>query len=133
MDRHKSIYYNTEKGIKKMKKIFMVTLAIMCAGMMLFAFSACSGESKEDNAEPTIVGKWVYESADNMYYTFNEDGTGSYFFVGGEMKFTYEDDGDAVTIKYENSTEPSIYKYTIEKDVLSIEDSFGEIVKYVKK
>ena len=114
-----------------MKKIFTSVLLILCMGLMLVSFTACSGEKKD--AEPTLVGKWVYEDSDDMYYTFNEDGTGSYFFIGGEMKFTYEDDGEAVTLNYETATEPSVYKYALEGNKLLIEDSFGETVTYIKK
>lgn len=110
-----------------MKRIFMLTLAVMCAGLMLVAFSACGDE------EPTIVGQWGYEGGDDMYYTFNEDGTGSYFFLAGELKFTYEDDGKAVTLQYENSAEPNVFNYTIEGDTLKIEDSFGSVMTYIKK
>ena len=119
-----------------MKRTFRIMAAVLCLSVMLFAFTACS--KKEEASEETpdtapIVGTWEYEYSSDMYYTFNEDGTGSYYFVSGEMKFTYEDDGEAVTLHYETATEPSVYKYTIEDDVLSIEDSLGEYVKYIKK
>jgi len=119
-----------------MKKIFVVMLSVICLGTMLFAFTSCSKKEAASNENPNaapIVGKWEYEDSSDMYYTFNEDGTGSYYFVSGEMKFTYEDDGKAVTLHYETATEPSVYKYTIEGNVLSIEDSFGDYVKYIKK
>lgn len=124
-----------------MKRIFMITLAIMCAGMILFAFAACSdeaekeatGEETKEAEKITIVGKWESKDMGDVFYNFNEDGTGSYSFFGSEMKFTYEDDGEAVTIQYENTTEPNVFKYNIEGKTLNIEDSFGEIVEYVKK
>jgi len=110
-----------------MKRVFKLTSVVLCLVLMLGIFAACS------NDEPTIVGKWVYESSDDMYYTFNEDGTGGYFFVGGEMKFTYTDDGTALTIQYETATEPNVFKYTIEGDTLKIEDSLGDMITYIKK
>ncbi|MBQ4517561.1 MAG: hypothetical protein II997_03125 [Clostridia bacterium] len=119
-----------------MKRIFKIMVSVLCLGAMLFAFTACSqnkGTSNENANVAPIVGKWEYEDSSDMYYTFNEDGTGSYYFVSGEMKFTYEDDGEAVTLHYETATEPSTYKYTIKDNVLSIEDSFGEYVTYIKK
>ncbi len=114
-----------------MKRVFKIMVSVLCLSAMLFAFTACS-QKETSNAAP-IVGKWVYEDSSDMYYTFNEDGTGSYYFVAGEMKFTYEDDGKAVTLHYETATEPSTYQYTIKDNVLSIEDSFGEYVTYIKK
>lgn len=114
-----------------MKRILMLVLIVLSVSLMLVGFTACSND--KEAAEPTIIGKWVYESSDDMYYTFNEDGTGSYFFIGGELKFTYEDSGEAVTIHYETATEPSVFKYTIEGDTLKIEDSFGDMVTYIKK
>ena len=135
-----------------MKRMFKIMVSVLCLSAMLFAFTACSqnkGTSSEnenvapienENVAPTenenvapIVGKWEYEDSSDMYYTFNEDGTGLYYFVSGEMKFTYEDDGEAVTLYYETATEPSTYQYTIKDNVLSIEDSFGEYVTYIKK
>ena len=114
-----------------MKKVFQTMALVLCFGVMLIAFTACS--QKESSNEVSIVGTWEYEDSSDMYYTFNEDGTGSYYFVAGEMKFTYEDDGKAVTLHYETATEPSTYQYTIKDNVLSIEDSFGEQVTYVKR
>ncbi|MBE6913264.1 MAG: hypothetical protein E7473_12145 [Ruminococcaceae bacterium] len=127
-----------------MKKIFMMTLAILCVGIMLFAFAACGDEAKkEEKAEETkteevsnaapIVGKWVYEDSDDMYYVFNEDATGSYFFLGGEITFSYGDTGEEVTLYYDDGSEPNTFKYTIDGKTLNIEDSFGSIVTYIKK
>lgn len=119
-----------------MKRIFKISVSVLCLIAVLFAFTACSqnnGASGENTGAAPIVGKWEYEDSSDMYYIFNEDGTGLYYFVSGEMNFTYEDDGKAVTLQYETATEPSTFKYTIEDNVLSIEDSFGEYVKYIKK
>lgn len=49
------------------------------------------------------------------------------------MEFTYEDDGSKVSILYTGNTMPSEYSYTVNGNVLSIEDSFGEKVEYTKK
>ncbi len=115
-----------------MKNMFKIMMSVLCLSVMLFSITACSQNDQASDVAP-IVGKWEYEDSSDMYYTFNEDGTGSYYFVGGEMKFTYEDDGKALTLHYETATEPSTYKYTIKDDVLSIEDSFGDYVTYIKK
>lgn len=114
-----------------MKKRIMSFLMVVCLSLVMFSFAACSGGESSDDG--SIVGKWEYESSSEMYYTFNEDGTGAYTFAGADMKFTYEDDGKAVTIKYENSTEPNVFEYKIEGKKLLIQDSFGEFVTYIKK
>ena len=59
--------------------------------------------------------------------------TGSYTAGGTEMKFTYEDDGEEVTITYEGNTKSSIYSYKVEDNKLIIKDSFGNEVEYLKK
>ena len=114
---------------------------ILCLGLMMFSFAACSSD-KQPTEEPAaeeaasasaVVGKWEYETDSNIYYLFNEDGTGAYGFGGSEMVFTYEDDGAALSIQYENSTEPNVFEYKIEDKNLLIQDSFGEFVTYVKK
>ena len=114
-----------------MKRIFMLTLLVMCAGMMLIAFTACSEEKTPEKV--TIIGEWENKDFAETYYTFKKDGTGSYTFIGNEMPFTYEDDGEAVTIQYETATVPNIFKYEIKGNTLKIEDSFGEMIKYTKK
>ena len=47
--------------------------------------------------------------------------------------WTYEDDGTKVTILYNGDTASSTYEYTIEGNTLTIKDSFGNDVKYVKQ
>ena len=106
-------------------------LLILCAIIMLFAVTACSPAEKEQTS--AIVGRWEYESSDSMYYQFNEDGTGTYYFIGSAMKFTYEDGGYTVSIQFENDTYPTTLKYTIDGNKLNIEDSFGDMVTYIKK
>ena len=113
-----------------MKKIVSILL-IAC--MMMCLLCACGGgEGEEENAPVSIVGTWEY-SAMNCSYTFNADGTGSYSFYGSEMKFTYTDDGSKVTLQYEGMDNTNEFAYTIEGKTLHIEDSYGEIVDYVKK
>ena len=114
-----------------MKRKIMSILMIMCMCATIFNFAACS--NKENSDAPAIVGTWEYETSSDMYYTFNEDGTGSYGFVGSETVFTYEDDGKALTIQYENATEPNVFEYKIDGKKLLIQDSFGEFITYIKK
>lgn len=114
-----------------MKKRVISILMILCVAFMLFSFTACSDKEKSD--APAIVGKWEYESSSDMYYTFREDGTGSYWFLGSETKFVYEDDGKALTLQYENIEQPNVFEYKIEGKKLLIQDSFGEFMTYIKK
>ncbi|MBE6835450.1 MAG: hypothetical protein E7515_04275 [Ruminococcaceae bacterium] len=91
-----------------------------------------SQESKTEPTTParTIVGLWAGATDNEFYYLFNDDKTGS-FALGGEIKdFTYTDNGDSVTIVFNNNTKEHIFKYSIDGDVLSIENDFGAIEKY---
>ena len=114
-----------------MKKRVISILMILCVAFMLFSFTACSDKEKSD--APAIVGKGEYESSSDMSYTFREDGTGSYWFLGSETKFVYEDDGKALTLQYENIEQPNVFEYKIEGKKLLIQDSFGEFMTYIKK
>lgn len=86
----------------------------------------------EEAASGAIVGSWEYTSG-GYVYTFNADGTGNYTAGTTVMEFTYTDKGDSVEILYTGNTAPSVFKYTISGNTLSIEDSFGEKVEYTKK
>ena len=51
--------------------------------------------------------------------------------MGGEVKnFTYKDNGDTVVIVFEGNSKEHEYKYTVENNVLSIENDYGAIEKY---
>lgn len=107
-----------------MKKIIAFLLVVM----MVFSFAACSSEEKV-----TLIGTWESVDISGAKYTFNEDGSGKYTFMGTDMEFTYTDDGTQVTIQYSNSDAPNVFKYTIAEGKLNIEDSFGSIVVYEKQ
>lgn len=128
-----------------MKKIIGIVAAI---GIMAFALAACSNSGQtatteaeeevisssveigglDDDAEggSELVGVWKHGS---YAYTFNEDGTGDY---GEGFEFTYVDNGDTVTITYNESGAENEFKYSISGDKLLIEDSFGEEIEYTK-
>lgn len=123
------------------RKIMKLTGIILCLTLAMFAFAACSKDSdKADRAfvaseeeKAPIVGEWGYETNSEWKYVFEADGTGSYIFGGEPLTFTYEDDGEILKIKYDNADNVNEFKYTIDKDTLSIEDSFGSINKYIKQ
>lgn len=82
-----------------------------------------------------LIGRWYYEGNTNsFYYQFNEDKTGVYGYAQteGGNKFTYVDNGDSVTLQYENADNENNYKYSIEGDTLTITDDFDNEVVYKK-
>lgn len=110
-----------------MKKFFalLLTLAVVAGSVLMLA--SCGGEK----GEPTIVGEW---KLDFYVYTFNEDGTGQYDVAGNVMKFTYETDGDKLSLLFDGNTDPWETTYTIEGDELNVRDIAGKdtIYKRVK-
>lgn len=113
--------------MKATKKIVSI-ICVMMIALSTLALTGCGKDSK------SIVGQWVYKLGNSEYvYTFNDDGTGSYNAFGVEMKFTYEDDGENVSILYDGNTVASKYAYKVEGKKLTIKDSFGIDVVYTKK
>lgn len=110
-----------------MKKIVLTIIMIAMLVVSVFALTGC-GEKKEE--EKGVVGKWAYSS---FVYTFNNDKTGEYDVAGRIMKFTYEDDGEQLSMLFEGNTSPMVLKYKLDGNKLIITDSFGKDVEYVKK
>lgn len=79
-----------------------------------------------------LVGCWVSVEMSFCSYNFL-DGEGFYSFGGAKRSFVYTDNTDSVTIHYIGDTLPCTFKYTVEEDILLIEDSFGNTVKYKKQ
>ena len=104
-------------------KILPVLLAVVII-VGAFTLTGC------ENSENSLVGSWGYSG---FVYTFNADGTGTYDASGTLMPFTYEDDGDKITITYEGNTIGSTYEYKIEGNKFIIKDSFGSDVEYTRK
>ena len=80
--------------------------------------------------ENKLIGCWVSAELSFCAYNFLSDGKGFYSFFDAKKEFTYTDNGDSVTIHFSGDLMPSTFKYTVEDDVLFIEDSFGTLVKY---
>lgn len=113
--------------MKATKKIVSV-ICVMMIALSALAFTGCGSKGG------SIVGQWVYKLGDSEYvYTFNDDGTGSYSAWGIEAKFTYEDDGENVTILYDGTTLSQTYGYKVDGKKLTIKDSYGLDVVYNKK
>ncbi|MBQ4527630.1 MAG: hypothetical protein II998_06130 [Clostridia bacterium] len=119
------------------RKIMKLTGLILCLTLAMFAFAACSNDSKKADGSSEkknpIVGTWGFETNSEWEYKFNADGTGSYTFGGEPMTFTYEDDGKEIRLKYDHADNVNVYKYTIDGDTLNIEDDFGEVTVFKKK
>ena len=114
-------------------------LALMLSFMLLLAcLAACGkGAGNEPTDDPTdtalLAGSWAASGMPEYVYTFNADGTGSYSVDGGEtafFTFTYEDDGSAITINYDNGFVPSVFRYSVSGNTLSITDSFDEVFEF---
>lgn len=105
--------------MKKYLKFFVVIV------FALFIFVGCKSKA-------AIVGTWEYKGMEAAY-VFNDDKTGKYVFFGQELKFTYEDDGKVLKIKYDDADNVSEFQYTIDGKKLTIKDSLGSDVEYFKK
>ena len=80
--------------------------------------------------EYKLIGCWVSAELSFCAYNFLSDGKGFYSFFDAKKEFTYTDNGDNVIIHFSGDLISSTFKYTIEDDILLIEDSFGALVKY---
>ena len=84
--------------------------------------------STNDQPVSSIVGRWQYNDNEltnanvNFIYIFNADGTGEYDAAGSVMKFTYETNGNKLTIHYDNLGDFST-EYEINGDTLNVKDS----------
>lgn len=118
-----------------MKKVILTLIALVT---MTFGFVACGGNggNSGDDAKQQagLVGNWYYN--DNTFYTFNEDGTGSYTAFGSLFgNFTYSEADGQLTLVYEGM-DPSVFNYTLEGNVLTIlagESNYGGDTPYTRK
>lgn len=116
-----------------MKKVIFSMIAVV---IMALTFVSCGNSGNNGGGkEKGIVGNWYYN--DNTYYTFNEDGTGSYTVYGtlwGNFKYT-ESDGK-LTLNYEGFTDPTVFNYKVEDNTLTIlsgEGNVGSDTEYKRK
>lgn len=96
----------------------------------LFLLSGCGSKNT------SIVGVWNYYSnnkIDNeIYYEFKSDNKGIYNYYGTVIDFKYELDNNKVIIEY-NENSKNTYEYSIEDEILNIEDSFKDKITYKRK
>ena len=115
-----------------MKKSIVLLLMIIT----LFSFTACDKTTQHNTnknktvTKDQIVGSWEHSG---YVYTFNKDMTCSYSYGESIMNCNYENNGKKVSILYDGNTVASEYEYTISGDKLTIKDSFGDNVVYIKK
>ena len=80
--------------------------------------------------ENKLIGCWVSVELSFCAYNFLHDGKGFYSFFDAKKEFTYTDNGDSVIIHFSGDLMQSTFKYSICENILSIEDSFGNLVRY---
>ena len=80
--------------------------------------------------ENKLIGCWVSAELSFCAYNFLHDGKGFYSFFEAKKEFTYTDNGDSVIIHFSGDLMQSTFKYSICENILSIEDSFGNFVRY---
>ena len=80
--------------------------------------------------ENKLIGCWVSAELSFCAYNFLSDGKGFYSFFDAKKEFTYRDNGDSGIIHFSGDLMQSTFKYSICENILSIEDSFGNLVRY---
>ena len=106
-----------------MKKIFVCLISIC----MIMLLTGCGNGS--------LVGTWYYYNGNinmNRYYKFNDDKTGSYTSPDTKKSFLYEKKDGKVSLDNITNNVIEVYKYEIEDDTLTMEDSNGSKVVYKK-
>ena len=92
-----------------------------------------------ENQTNSIVGVWKYydpeypgmSSSIDFIYAFNADGTGTYTMSTSVMPFTYETNGNTLTINYEDSGTFET-EFELNGDVLNVKDSSNADTLYKK-
>ena len=90
-------------------------------------------ETVADGNDSPLIGTWEYKDMSGFTYIFNADGTGTYDVLGEVMNFNYTDNGDSFTMTFDDTDAPTTLSYSIDGNTLTVTDSFGENVKYIKK
>ena len=80
-----------------------------------------------------LIGTWVAVGFPSFAYNFTSVDEGYYSMAGAKKEFKYNADDTTVDIYYPGDVSALHFKYQINQDVLSIEDSFGNLIDYKKK
>lgn len=77
-----------------MKKVLSFLLvSILLVGVL--ALAGCGGGGQDEN----LVGTWEWELlGDDLYYTFNDDGTGHFNIFGDVSEFSWTTSGEQLRI-----------------------------------
>lgn len=81
----------------------------------------------------SLIGKWVSVDLPCFAYNFLGGGKGYYSLGDAKKEFSYVASDISVTIHYTGDMLPASYEYFIEENVLSIQDSFGNYIKYKRE
>lgn len=116
-----------ETAKKSSKKLYAIiaAAAVAVAGIIIaIVLIVNAGKSK-------LIGTWIYEYG-SWGYTFKTETEGEYGVGGYAQGFTYKDNGDSFTIKYDGSDAEMTLKYRLEDGdkKLIVTDSFGSDTVY---
>lgn len=143
------------------RKFFGATALTLCAMLAVFCFASCgdqnSSSGSPDSAQTTaaatetasdaaateaatnapadsgLIGTWYSQEADGAAYTFREDGKGALSGDDYSMAFTYVQKDSTVEITYDGTPSTQTFNYSIDGDILSLEDKeLGGTITYKK-
>lgn len=96
-------------------------------------------DSPSEFADLNIHGEWIYvDDSTKDYYTFNEDGTGSFVVIRtnsgddtiSEQLFTYTLNNDLLEINFEGYNRTFVFSLKIEDNTLFLTDENGIVETY---
>ena len=79
-----------------------------------------------------LIGTWTAVGFTGFAYNFVSADEGYYSVANAKKEFKYNADETKIAIYYPGEASALIFQYEIEEDILLIEDSFGNFVKYKK-
>ena len=106
-----------------MKKIITVLLAL---SLGVISFSGCTKKDPPKEPDNPIVGEWEYEGG-GYVYIFRPDGTGTYNYLEYSQDFTYETEGNVLTLSFEDS-DPRSLEFKLDGDTLTLTNNSGDVV-----
>ena len=124
-----TVYFNFFRH-KKIKPEDLTTTSATRVAEQFESVTNSEKNPENNDDKQSIVGLWAGTTDDEFYYLFNDDKTGSYTMGVDIKEFTYKIDGDTVIIVFDGNSKEHVYKYSIDGDVLSIENDYGIVEKY---
>ncbi|MBQ7974991.1 MAG: hypothetical protein IJ300_04820 [Clostridia bacterium] len=79
-----------------------------------------------------LIGTWVAVGFPGLAYNFVSINEGYYSVANAKKEFKYNADNTKIVIYYPGEVSALTFQYEIKEDILLIEDSFGNFVKYKK-